>query len=96
MKLRRVKAFGMQHLLQIKQVFFVADCQVNVGGMVVRWTTVRECVFDCGVAGLNSLLGERNVAPGDCVQVSLGRLGRLFESGSRNLGVHGMFRLVVE
>ena len=83
----RVKAFGMQHLLQTKQIFFVANGQVNVRGMVVWCTTVRECVFDCGVAGLNSLLGERNVAPRDGVQVRLG-------SGGGNLGVHGMFRLV--
>ena len=89
----RIKAFGMQHLLQANQIFFVANGQVNVGGMVVRWTTVRECVFNCGVAGLNSLLGERNVAPRNCVQVRLGDVGRL---GGRNLGFHGMFRLVVE
>ena len=83
----RVKAFGMQHLLQTKQIFFVANGQVNVRGMVVWWTTVRECVFDCGVAGLNSLLGERNVAPRDGVQVRLGSWGG-------DLCGHGSFRLV--
>ena len=96
MELGRTKAFGMQNLLQVKQVFFVADGEVNVRGMMVRWTTVRKSVFDCGMAGLNGLLGERNVASGNGVQVRFDRLGRPFESGSRNLGVHGMFRVVVE
>lgn len=77
MKFGRVESFGVQHLLQANEVFFVSNSQVNVRGMVVRWTTVRKCVFNCGVAGLNSLLGEWDIAPRDGVQVRLGGVGNL-------------------
>lgn len=77
MEFRRVKSFGLQHLLQTNQIIFISNGQVNVRGMVVRWTTIRKCVFNCGVTGLNSLLGEWDIAPRDCVQVRLGGVGNL-------------------
>lgn len=49
------------------QVFLVACCQVNVRGMVVGRATVCVGVLHGGMAGLDSLLREWDVAARDAI-----------------------------
>jgi hypothetical protein len=53
----------------------VSDRQVDVGGMTVGWATKLVGVFNGGMASLNSLLREGEIAAGDCVEIGLGDLG---------------------
>lgn len=55
------QSLRMQHLLQTKLHLLCREWLGNPRGMRSRGRP-RECVFDRGAAGLNSLLGERNVA----------------------------------
>lgn len=62
----------MKRVTQGFKLRFVANRQMDVGGMIVGRATVEIGVFNGGVTGLNSLLREWDVAARDGVQVRLG------------------------
>lgn len=72
-KFRCLNALRVQNSAKLLELSSVSNRQVNVAGMVVVGTTELIGVFDASVGGLDRLLRERNVAPRDGVQVSLGR-----------------------
>jgi len=63
-----------------------SDSQVQVRGVMVRRAAILVGVFNGGVASLNSLLREWDIAARDGVQVGLGG----------NLRLHDVLRLVDE
>lgn len=58
------------------KLLLVSNSEMDIRGMVVSRATESVCVFDSGMAGLNSLLREWDVSARDGVQVgfSLGNL----------------------
>ena len=77
---------SVKHVTACLERFFVSDSQVQVRGVMVRRAAILVGVFNGGVASLNSLLREWDIAARDGVQVGLGG----------NLRLHDVLRLVDE
>lgn len=61
----------VQLLPKLLELIGVLDREMNVRRVVIHWSAIRVSVFNSGMAGLNCLLREWDIATGDCVQVSL-------------------------
>ena len=62
MELGGLNTGSMEQVLTSLERFFVSNGQVQVGGMVVSRATMGIGVFNGGMAGLNSLLREGEIA----------------------------------
>jgi hypothetical protein len=71
MKFRGGNSGFVQRRTQSFKRMLVAGRKIDVARMVVGRATELESVFNGGVAGLNSLLREWEIAAGDRVQVRL-------------------------
>lgn len=72
MELRGADSSHVQTGTERLELSGVASSQMDVRGVVIGRAAEGVSVFQSGVAGLDSLLRERNVATRDCVQVRLG------------------------
>lgn len=70
----RGNACLMQARTKQFQLALVANCQVDVGGMVVGRATIQVRVLNGCVCSLHGLLREWEIAAGDGVQVVFGNL----------------------
>ena len=75
MELSRVHACTLKARAKLFQLVLVANGEVNVRGMVVGRTTIGVGVLHGGMACLDSLLREWDIAARDCVEVVFGGLG---------------------
>lgn len=66
-ELGSLNAGVVQSMAKLLETLLVTNAKVDVAGMSVRWTTVGVSVFKGGVAGLNCLLSEWEIAARDGV-----------------------------
>lgn len=65
------------------EVRLIAGRQGDVRGVTIGGATIKICMFKSGMAGLNCLLREWEIATRNCVEVRFS-----------DLQLHGMLRLV--
>lgn len=73
-KFSRLNALIVKRAAQPLEMILVSNSQVNVGGMVVLWSTKVIGVLNSSVPGLDGLLRLGNVSAGDRIEVSLANL----------------------